>query len=53
MVPYLEGELNTNKSYDVLVAASVIQKQDDSKTMKEVYQEYIKQYDADKKEGIG
>ena len=53
MVPYLEGELDTSKSYDVSVIASVIQKQDDGKTMKEVYQEYIKQYENDKREGIG
>ena len=53
MVPYLEGELDTSKSYDVSVVASVIQKQDDGKAMKEVYQEYIKQYENDQREGIG
>lgn len=51
MVPYLEGELDVRESYDVPVIASVIQKQDSSKTMKEVYQEYLKQYAVDQKEG--
>lgn len=50
MVPYLEGELDTEKSYNVPVIASVIQKQDSSKTMKEVYQEYLRQSDVDQKE---
>lgn len=49
-VSYLEGELDASVSYDVPVIASVIQEQDGSKTMKEIYQEYLKQADIDQKE---
>ena len=52
-VSYLEGELDASVSYDVPVIASVIQEQDGSKTMKEIYQEYLKQADIDQKEARG
>ena len=52
-VSYLEGELDASVSYDVPVIASVIQEQDGSKTLKEIYQEYLKQADIDQKEGEG
>lgn len=52
-VSYLEGELDASVSYDVPVIASVIQEQDGSKTLKEIYQEYLKQADIDQKEAKG
>ena len=50
-VSYLEGELDVEQNYDVSVIASVIQEQEAGKTLKEIYQEYLKQTEADKKEG--
>ncbi len=52
-VPYLEGELNVKKSYNVPVTANVIQTQNNGITMKEKYENYIRQYEADSKEGAG
>ena len=52
-VSYLEGELDVKQNYDVAVIASVIQEQEAGKTQKEIYQEYLKQSETDKKEGIG
>ena len=51
-VSYVEGELDVKENYDVSVAASVIQVQEGDKNLKEIYQEYLKQTEADKKEGI-
>ena len=45
--------MDARVSYDVPVIASVIQEQDGSKTMKEIYQEYLKQADIDQKEARG
>ena len=50
-VSYLEGELDVEQNYDVSVIASVIQEQEAGKTLKEIYQEYLKQTEADNKEG--
>ena len=51
-VPYVEGELDVEQNYDVSVIASVIQEQE-GKTQKEIYQEYLRQSDTDKMEGMG
>ena len=52
-VSYLEGELDAGLNYDVPIIASVIQEQEKDKTMKEIYQEYLKQSETDLGEVIG
>ena len=52
-VPYLEGELDVKRSYDVPVTAKVIQMQDEGMTMEKKYENYLKQYEADRQEDAG
>ena len=48
---YVEGELDAEEDFEVPVTASVIQEQETNKTEGEIYQEFLKQYNADRKEG--
>ena len=52
-VLYLEGELDVKRSYDVPVTAKVIQMQDEGMTMEKKYENYLKQYEADRQEDAG
>ena len=47
MVNYLEGELDPAKTYEMPVKAKVIQTQSKEKSLKEIYQDYLEQQEAD------
>lgn len=47
MVNYLEGELDPTETYEMPVKAKVIQTQSKEKSLKEIYQDYLEQQEAD------
>ena len=52
MVNYLEGELDPAKTYEMPVKAKVIQTQSKEKSLKEIYQDYLEQQEADEEESL-
>ena len=49
-VHYVAGELSDKKSYEIPVVVQAIQAQGNFRTLKEIYQEYLKQSASDSKE---
>lgn len=52
-IPYVEGELDEDKSYYVPITAKVIQTENTGMTMKEKYENYLEQFEADTREDAG
>ena len=51
-VHYVAGELSDKKSYEIPVVVQAIQAQGNFRTLKEIYQEYLKQSASDSKEEV-
>ena len=49
-IHYVAGELNDKKDYQIPVVAKAIQVQTGSRTLEEIYQDYLKQNESDSKE---